>query len=528
MLAKFINLKYLQVLLSLFLVFSSCRHISNKNPDSNNEKSIHFPDNPEATAFDENGSYNNFIKGKFVGEGQIPPRAIIPSTNGELVIDRSNPNFDPFLDESDYHYNTLMNNQSKTNTNINDDPSDNQSLSDQHQKKNNTNVMPVSIKHDSVDDEIKHYAFDLITDTGKQIFLAAREYMQKQALAEYQSYAQPLMCVKNVVHVLRAAGLDYLTADTANISSLIDLFQRNAANLHYLPNDPENLENHFNQVIGYLKTNFGADIKIPTGSIIVGCEKSCAGHGKASGAHVSILGDTNDLGQLMVYHNNWFRPNTLKGRRVWYMVKVNNFYYKQRPRQWMPSPWIKIDRADLHKSKSALAYIDDLDPFNNKYEVLIIIPNEIKKELAQNKLINHHKYLNNIENVHSKDYRSYMQDPANKNYICVSKIGLKHLDPRVFPGSSEKHPAYYAMQDVLDRNPDISFAFNDSFEFIRLQSSYYQGDLWYGIKLYDISKFFGSSSDTRVWIKVTDQSAKFMVDCKLEKQIFLTNANNYN
>ena len=496
-----------------FWMGGSCRHNQwkfNKHQDPD----FGYSGNKKAVPFEINGSFQSFKNQRFIGIGQIEPRSLVPLSDGQLVIDRTDSRFDIFI--NDY---TKFNERKwppRTSTKINTHTPDEDSLST---PVDNPSSSQASDKHSNVDSQLAHYAFDLITPTGKDIFLASRKYIEIQQLPGYFHKAQPLQCVANVSYVLHKAGINYIDRYSVNIANLIDQFSNNQAKIHSLPRDPDNLDNHVKQVTDYLQTNFGTKIKIPTGSVVIGCEQSCWIGGSPGGAHASIVGDTNEFGQLMVYHNNWFRPNNVKGDRLWYMVPVRNFYYLHRPRKWMATPWINIDNEDKTKIMSAFAHIDDLDPFNNTYQVLIIVPKEIEDQYQRAQIVNHHRFLNVEENVHAKLFQDYMANEDNNNYICKSSVGIKDLDPRTSPQGAV-HEVYHSLESIYRSNQRLKFAFNNSFEFLRLQTVTVENEQWYGIKLYEASRFFGKSPDSRVWIKPYSIDGRKLVECRTERLIY--------
>ena len=72
------------VILLLLITVGGCKR---KNSSSMNE--INFGPAPYIPPFSQNGAYENFDEqGKFLGIGQVPPGAVIPSNPGELLIDR--------------------------------------------------------------------------------------------------------------------------------------------------------------------------------------------------------------------------------------------------------------------------------------------------------------------------------------------------------------------------------------------------------------------------------------------------------
>ncbi|MEZ4743087.1 MAG: hypothetical protein R3B45_11695 [Bdellovibrionota bacterium] len=150
---------------------------------------------------------------------------------------------------------------------------------------------------------------------------------------------------------------------------------------------------------------------IPVGTAVAGCLYSNCWSGASGERHVGLLGDTiwytphgetEPKETLLVYHNNWLRPeNKAMGESVDKAIKedlwnnhpvgdmliskqyyINKAFNKEDRRQWMPTRWLYIKRDSDGKIldiESATPQIDDLDPFN--YFVYLVIPKEIENEI---------------------------------------------------------------------------------------------------------------------------------------------------
>jgi hypothetical protein len=119
---------------------------------------------------------------------------------------------------------------------------------------------------------------------------------------------------------------------------------------------------------------------IPAGTIVAGMSTKSSNPGDQ---HVGLIGHTDPDGTVWAYHNNWYRPENEGGKRKEHMVSDANLR-RGFPRQWMPTPWIKITRdasGQITDVKSLLPALDDMDPFNATFQVTLAVPKEIAREL---------------------------------------------------------------------------------------------------------------------------------------------------
>jgi hypothetical protein len=336
-------------------------------------------------------------------------------------------------------------------------------------------------------------AFDKLTPTGNEIFYRAKEFISGQKSSRFQTYAQPLQCTTNVSHVLNQAGYNFTGAATYAVPSLLDAIENLGGKVHVLPLFDRETGSK-DAIIKYINEHF--DGKIPTGAVVAGCESiDCQGEGAS--AHVSILGDKNAKNDLMLYHNNWLRPNNLKGERIEYMVSLENFYDLERPREWMATPWLNLRKDASGKitdiiSKSPM--IDDLDPFNGKYHIKIAILPEIQKELDKNELLTHHGLV-----IDTNPHNNVFAFEKDRD-VCRSDVPFRNIDARVSPNGAVHKTVYDELNQYVPGQTFMDY----NFEFVITKIS--SDGNWVRIKTYDANMFWGSTTDSsytfgEIWIK---------------------------
>lgn len=350
------------------------------------------------------------------------------------------------------------------------------------------------LKEDLVDNPTYFQrAFDLLTPRGSEIFYNAKEFIKQQKQPNFQSYAQPLQCATNVSHVLNISGYNFTGAAVYAVPGLLKAVTDLGGKVYQLPLFDQNSRNKQN-IIDYINSEF--DGKIPTGALVAGCESiECEGAGAS--AHISIVGDKNSNNDLMLYHNNWLRPNNLKGQRVDHMVSLENFYDLERPREWMATPWLNFIRnaeGDVIDIISKSPMIDDLDPFNGKYYIKIAVLPEILTEIQTKNFLPHHKLVIN-SNPHNDIFAF-----ESKREICRSKVPFRAIDARSAPGGAVQEKVYDELREYVAGETFYDY----NFEFVITESS--TDDMWAKIKTYDANIFWGSSTDSNntfgeIWIK---------------------------
>lgn len=344
--------------------------------------------------------------------------------------------------------------------------------------------------------DLEGYAFQRLSPVGKTIFLETRQYMADQRQAKYRRYAQPLQCSVNVAHVLKQAGLSIPYHATYAVPNLINHLQSQGGQVYTWP-----LYNQTDKspLIDYLNTHFSEGI--PAGSVVAGCTVSNCDPTDYTEAHVALAGDVNHRGELMIYHNNWLRPNTTRGIRMPYMVSITNFYNLESPREWMSTPWIRFERdddgtiTDLH---SALPQLDDMDPLNGKYYITVVVPAQMQNELSSGQELAHHELI--IEdNPHRDDLISH---PDNNRSVCRSpEEGLKAMDARKTPQGS----LHTELLNTLRPYNTSWIPYNSRFEFMSLRE---QND-WLAIKFYTLKRYFGGlDHEDSIWVEAKDAICK--------------------
>ena len=229
---------------------------------------------------------------------------------------------------------------------------------------------------------IDGFTLDTPTPLGKTVFQASRLWMTEQD----PRYALAKNCANNVSIVLRSAlRADGLIGPTAHMSyeaesvwGVVEAVRRSSGS--HVVDMP--LLARDGKFVATLNSEFKGSV--PVGTIVAGCPKTfprC--NGQAGAQHVAVIGHTDNSGIVWVYHNNWLRPDNLGGQRparlAPYMVSKANLA-SGHPRQWMPTPWVRLTKSadgTVTKAESMLPEIDDMDPAQY-FMKLAVIP-EIHK-----------------------------------------------------------------------------------------------------------------------------------------------------
>ncbi len=213
------------------------------------------------------------------------------------------------------------------------------------------------------------YRFDALTPTGEAVFREALAWMDEQD--EHPSYPKPRMCARNASRVLDAAGLgDYAAEAVVNLAGNV----AESGIEVLLPRDEAGMLRELNGLWGG---------RIPAGAIIAGCKRQSCWQAPGD-AHAAIVGDVDDDGNILVYHNNWYRPENNGGRWADHMISREYYYDHGWRRQWMPTPWLRLVRDEsgaIVDVVSVLPAIDDLDP--RQYHLRIEVPREIALEIGE-------------------------------------------------------------------------------------------------------------------------------------------------
>ena len=224
----------------------------------------------------------------------------------------------------------------------------------------------------AIDDEIDvrgTFQFDALTPTGEEIFRQSLAWMDEQK--NHPQYPKKRMCANNVSHVLEESGLTGYSAEA--VVNLAGNVAEDGIEV-LLPRDEAGMISEINSLWGG---------RIPAGAIVAGClRRSC--WVSPGDAHVGIVGVVDDDGNILLYHNNWYRPDNNNGVWVEHMVSREFYYERGWRRQWMPTPWIKLvhdETGALVHVISALPPVDDLDP--RQYYLRIEVPRQIALEIDQ-------------------------------------------------------------------------------------------------------------------------------------------------
>ena len=334
-------------------------------------------------------------------------------------------------------------------------------------------------------------AFDYLTPTGYHIFVGMEAYLEEQKKPQFHYLAQPLQCVRNVAHILGGLGYQFPEASGYSVPHFLYQVQKMGGVVYHLPQYNAEENNRY-ELVHYLAERFPKGL--PTGAIIAGCSQyNCLGMDQY-GAHLAILGDKNEYGEVMVYHNNWLRPNNLKGRRIPYMVSLENFYMLRRPREWMATPWVYMLKDGTGKPLdfvSLLPEIDDLDPLSEKMHIKIALLPEILSEMKQGLRVPHHYELgtgNQHVNLRIKE---------RKWQICRAKKPLRDLNVYQEPAGE--------LNEMV--KPELSsFKEGDTFLDYRFEfASLGEKDGWISALVYDAGRYWGGN-DTfgALWLSMED------------------------
>jgi hypothetical protein len=142
---------------------------------------------------------------------------------------------------------------------------------------------------------------------------------------------------------------------------------------------------------------------LPLGTVLAGCEVGTNCLGSPSSAHIGVIGHVTKrpgprAGTTTVvywaWHNNWLR-NLSAAQRArdlgGGLGKLNDYALPTNwptlgyERRWMGTPWLEVVHGPLGEALSVrrvLPELDDLDLGNAGYETWLVVPAEIRSELA--------------------------------------------------------------------------------------------------------------------------------------------------
>lgn len=209
--------------------------------------------------------------------------------------------------------------------------------------------------------------FDNLTPTGTKVMRASQWWMDAQD--ESPRYPRPRMCASNVSKVLFLAGVT--SYDQEGVRNLVADVRTGGGAVFKMPQTKK-------PFIEKLATIYGGHI--PAGTIVAGMNVRTSAPGDQ---HVGFIGHTDRDGTVWIYHNNWYRPANEGGQRKAYMVSNENLR-RGFERQWMATPWIRLERDGAGKITdvtSLMPAIDDMDPFNPSFQVTLAVPAELVREL---------------------------------------------------------------------------------------------------------------------------------------------------
>ena len=321
-------------------------------------------------------------------------------------------------------------------------------------------------------------AFELLTPTGRLVFEASRDYVEDQKGAEFHEYAQPLQSAANVSYVLSQVGYEFRDEAISSIPHMIDGIESIGGRVYDVPRF-DAVEDNTAEIIAYFNKHFPQSI--PAGALLAGClMEDCTGS-ELSGGHIGIVGDKNEFGEVMVYHNNWYRPNSEYGVRVPYMISLENLYVFLRPREWMATPWLKLDRnsdGKLVGLKSASAPIADFHIFGGDYHVKLILLPSIAQELDMASFLPVHG------NISSGNVHRYTQTEEASWTVCRTKEPLRTIEPRTAPSGLVNYGVINTLKTYAAGKTILDY----SFEFAIVEEQ----EEWISALVYDQGRYWGS------------------------------------
>lgn len=310
----------------------------------------------------------------------------------------------------------------------------------------------------NVSDELRDYAFTVLTESGLQTFKRMREYIKVHRNIDSKNpvehaFASINACALNVDQVMWKSNLSSLNANN-NLYSVEQLESEvlrlggvvvelpsphaagSAQGIITDPGDPLlqflNGEGAQAAASGLPEDFFASGI--PPGTLVLGYHRTKTG---ASSGHSAIVGDVDADGTIMLYHNNWYRPqSSLYGRRYRFMTRISSVYQGQkRVRDWMATPWLWIKRDEhnqIIKIKNVTPAIDDLDPINQNYQIKLAVPQTIIEDFAQGRFVTNHytpttQQAHGHQNIHSPPYH----DPEGSLEICRVNLSITDTSIRL-------------------------------------------------------------------------------------------------
>ncbi len=212
--------------------------------------------------------------------------------------------------------------------------------------------------------------FDLLTPAGLRVFEASQRWLTEQV--NHPAFVQPATCAKNLSRVLEMAGLAGYSS--LLVPTMVDRVRAAGGRIVALPKDRTGIIKALNGLYGG---------RLPAGTLIAGClNKDCSG--KSGDGHIAVVGDVDGRGNILAYHNNWYRPDNAGGTWREHMVSKRYYYDLGYRRQWMATPWLRLERdkaGKIVKLTSSLPAVDDLDPM--QYHVTLAIPPAVAEGAAR-------------------------------------------------------------------------------------------------------------------------------------------------
>ncbi len=217
-------------------------------------------------------------------------------------------------------------------------------------------------------EDISSFQFEGLTPTSTTLMRAAHWWMHEQR--SDKRYPRARQCASNVSKVLFLGGIEEY--DQEGVRALIADVKGAGGRAVDMPQNPAGFAKVVNEKLGGI---------LAAGTLVAGMNVRTSAPGDQ---HIGFIGHVDPDGTVWIYHNNWYRPDNEGGARKDHMVSKANIA-SGFPRQWMPTPWVRVTRDSAGKVANVVSLmpaIDDMDPFNPSFRVTLATLPEIAKEAS--------------------------------------------------------------------------------------------------------------------------------------------------
>ena len=214
------------------------------------------------------------------------------------------------------------------------------------------------------------FQFSLLTPTGESLF--RNSVLWESLQIDSPKYPMPAQCAANISKVFRMSG--FLNYSGQSVAQLLQSLISDGGRFYKFPKTK-------NKLIEKINTIYGG--KIPAGTIVGGCLYADCFSGQKGERHSAIVSNIDSDGNILIYHNNWYRPENENGKYKEHMIS-KLFLEMGFKRQWMQTPWIRLIRDTNNKVIDVISLvpkIDDMDPF--QYYLTLVVPGPIYNELKK-------------------------------------------------------------------------------------------------------------------------------------------------